>query len=228
MTERNCTILLEYLRSVLYGSREMTLDVRQLDEPFRELGREMQFLSVMTERLREQERQLRQKEERANKEKEKLTSKAYLDTLTGIPNRLYFEEKMVQIMEECRHFTICYADLDNLKAVNDRFGHRAGDSYICEFVFRVRSRIREYDVFCRIGGDEFCLVFPECHMEIADQKMLKVLQEFTDYGAPLFQASFSYGLVEIAPDDERRTLDEILSEADTKMYQMKRTHKEKQ
>lgn len=227
MKERNCEILLEYLRNVLYGSGDMSLDLQQLDVPFRELGQELQFLPVMAERMREQERLLRQKEERAIREQEKLTSKAYQDALTGIPNRLYFEEKMVQIMEECRHFTICYMDLDNLKVVNDRFGHRAGDSYICEFVSRVRARIREYDVFTRIGGDEFCLVFPECHMEVADQKMQKVLAEFADYGMPLFQASFSYGLIEIAADGERRSLDEILAEADEKMYRMKRKHKEK-
>lgn len=225
MKNRNCEILLEYLRCTLYGSESMELNLQQLDEPFRELGREMQILPKLAERLREQERQLRQKEEKATKEQEKLTSKAYLDTLTGIPNRLYFEEKMGQIMEECRHFTLCYVDLDDLKGVNDRFGHRAGDSYICEFVFRVRSRIREYDVFTRIGGDEFCLVFPECHKTAADQKMMKVLQEFGDYGAPDYQASFSYGLVEIAVEEEQRTLEEILSEADDKMYQMKRMHK---
>ncbi|MGN0157931.1 MAG: GGDEF domain-containing protein [Brotaphodocola sp.] len=228
MKDKNCEILLEYLRNILYGSGDMVLDWEHLDEPFQELGREMQRLPVMAEQLREKERQLRQKEEWALKEQKKLTGKAYVDALCNIPNRLYFVEKMGQIIRECMHFTMCYVDLDNLKAINDRFGHREGDDYICEFVSKVRARIREYDLFCRIGGDEFCLVFPECHMEAVGKKMEKILEEFADYGAPHFRASFSYGLIEMKDEENRPTLEELMADADEKMYQMKREHKAKE
>lgn len=158
-------------------------------------------------------------------EKERLASKAYRDSLTGIRNRLYFEETMARILSENIEFTLCYIDLDHLKMVNDEYGHRAGDAYICRFADLIRSQIRDYDLFARIGGDEFCVVFLECREKVAAQKMARILEVFQQDRTYGCVSSFSYGLVEAGEPSETYTLDEILSRADAKMYEMKRRHK---
>ena len=97
----------------------------------------------------------------------------------------------------------------------------------------VRSRIREYDIFARIGGDEFCLVFLECRKDVAARKMKQILEEFMCIGVDIVSNesrivfSFSYGLIEEAGESAPKTVDEILSLADKKMYEMKRLHKRK-
>lgn len=158
-------------------------------------------------------------------EKEKLTSRAYRDALTGIQSRLYFEEAMAQVLAQGMFFTLCYIDLDHLKQVNDEYGHREGDAYIRRFAELVRTRIREYDLFARIGGDEFCVVFLECHEEVAARKMAWILDEFEQDQTSSYNSSFSYGLIEVDSREEISTLDEILSHADARMYEMKREHK---
>lgn len=158
-------------------------------------------------------------------EKEKLTSKAYHDALTGIQSRLYFEEAMAQVLAQGMYFTLCYIDLDHLKQVNDEYGHREGDAYIRRFTEQVHARIREYDLFARIGGDEFCVVFLECHEEVAARKMAWILDEFEQNPANTYDSSFSYGLIEVDSSEEESSLDEILSHADARMYEMKREHK---
>lgn len=241
MKNESCEMLLAYLRSILYDSEIKTLDLQQLDEPFQELGAEMQVLQKTVERMQSYSEALSHagfSESGAfasiitdirneQLEREKLASKVYRDSLTGIQNRLYFEEKMAQMQKDRKWFALCYIDLDDLKQVNDRYGHRAGDEYIRTFVSMVRPKIREYDVFARIGGDEFCVVFPECREQVAEQKMEKILQEFSQRREGDLAAGFSYGVLAVGREGEKWPLDEVLAQADAKMYEMKREHKER-
>lgn len=156
-----------------------------------------------------------------------LTSKAYHDPGTGIKNRLFFEEYMETILREKQEATLCYFDLDGLKYVNDTFGHLEGDMYIQNFVELIKRNFRTGDTFARTGGDEFCLVLTGCIKELMDRKMGEILKEFQTSDFADYQCSFSYGIVEIAGKDNRKSLDEILQVADGIMYECKRRNKKK-
>lgn len=90
---------------------------------------------------------------------------AYSDPLTGAWNRRYFDQFLAGALTEAReqrhNVTILVFDIDNFKSYNDRFGHEAGDEILIETVRLLRSVIRPTDRVCRIGGDEFAVIFHE-------------------------------------------------------------------
>lgn len=96
-------------------------------------------------------------------QQEKIQFLAYHDHLTKLPNRLLLLERMHQLFSSCKRHggaIICMIfDLDNFKTVNDSIGHDVGDLLLKEFVERILPMVRAEDIFCRIDGDEFVLVF---------------------------------------------------------------------
>jgi two-component system cell cycle response regulator len=102
-------------------------------------------------RLRDQQAQLR--------------AAAFTDPLTGAYNRRYFERFLASALEQARtarrNVTIMLFDIDDFKVYNDRYGHDAGDEILRETVKLMRSTIRPTDRVCRIGGDEFAVIFYE-------------------------------------------------------------------
>lgn len=156
-----------------------------------------------------------------------LTSKAYHDPGTGIKNRLFFEEYMSMLLKDKRDATLCYLDLDGLKYVNDTYGHLEGDMYIQNFVELIKQNFRSEDTFARTGGDEFCLVLSGSIKELIERKLAEILHEFQTKDFAEYQCSFSYGVVAIDGEENKRTLDEILHDADALMYACKRRNKEK-
>ncbi|MBD5393120.1 MAG: diguanylate cyclase [Lachnospiraceae bacterium] len=157
----------------------------------------------------------------------KLRMKAYQDPGTGIRNRLYFEERMAEILASEENAILCYMDLDGLKTVNDQFGHLEGDEYIRSFVSIIEQNFRSSDEFARIGGDEFALILFNCGRELALQKLAETLDSFTINNDKNYLSSFSYGIVEIDSDSRRKSLEEIIRLADEEMYICKRAHKAK-
>jgi diguanylate cyclase (GGDEF)-like protein len=90
---------------------------------------------------------------------------AHTDSLTGLYNRRYWEpelERYVELYKRYRHpFAILMIDFDNLKWVNDTFGHPAGDTALTHLATVMRMNIRDVDIPCRFGGDEFLILMPE-------------------------------------------------------------------
>jgi diguanylate cyclase (GGDEF)-like protein len=83
------------------------------------------------------------------------------DPLTGLPNRMLFLERLesaLQSTEPTAGFTLAYVDIDGFKAVNDTYGHRAGDELLQAIAGRLLSRVRDTDTVARIGGDEFAIL----------------------------------------------------------------------
>jgi diguanylate cyclase (GGDEF)-like protein len=84
------------------------------------------------------------------------------DTLTGLPNRALFEERLERSVHEAQltqqTFAVLFVDLDLFKRVNDTFSHRVGDLFLCEVANRMKTAVRPHDVVARIGGDEFTIV----------------------------------------------------------------------
>lgn len=153
-----------------------------------------------------------------------LTSKAYMDSGTGIFNRLYFEEQVDQILEKRKEFIFGYLDLDGLKYVNDKFGHLEGDQYIQSFVSLIKSKIRSSDIFARIGGDEFAVIFSGCPEHVARDKLQKMLTAFIGENEKPYPRSFSYGLVAVN-GKEQMTRAEMIKQADAAMYCCKQENK---
>ncbi len=161
-----------------------------------------------------------------------LISEAHSDNLTGIGNRTYgFKTLKKSIQEASKHpVSLCYLDFDNLKKVNDTYGHSEGDEFIKLIVKTISSSIRKDDIFARMGGDEFMLLFTQTSYETCLRIMhtinAKVNSLNTTFGLP-YKLDFSYGIVQINADDDY-DIDYYLAQADKKMYLHKKTKRDEQ
>lgn len=190
------------------------------------LGEFSEAFNTMTEQLRERELLLIEEAERKKNEAMQMKDKAYRDMLTGIGNRLYFEQCMEKIIEKKGTLTLSYMDLDHLKYVNDHFGHIEGDTYIRGFVRNIRDVINEEAYFVRIGGDEFCIVQEGKLRDRIEEKLSLALRTFEEENRTKYPAGFSYGVLEIDLEKENLSVNQILMQADAIMYQQKKMHKE--
>src|SRR5205085_3630957 len=96
---------------------------------------------------------------------------AYTDALTEIPNRRFYYERLLQEIARARRsgspLTLALVDLDLFKEINDDVGHRGGDQVLKFFSQFVRVNLRQEDIVCRIGGDEFAIILPDTSAENA-------------------------------------------------------------
>lgn len=159
---------------------------------------------------------------------ELLRRKAQRDPLTGIGNRSYFLEKAEDLIEKEINLVFCYCDLDHLKYINDHFGHGEGDWYIRHFVQTVESQIRKEDIFARVGGDEFCIVLPNCPLQTAKEKIQNIHALFSGEKTRAYPKSFSCGMIEVPKDHEQINIADIIRQADSVMYLQKKKHQESQ
>ena len=139
----------------------------------------------------------------------------YMDALTGVYSRRYFEDEIKNKTNTAR---VAVIDMDYLKVINDTYGHRAGDHAIEMMVNVIRQNIRKTDSLIRYGGDEFLLILPEISKDSFNEK-LKMIQEkihdtaIADYGN--LRLSVSIGGV-ITRDGE--SIEEAVLRADRLMY----------
>src|SRR3989339_869600 len=99
---------------------------------------------------------------------------AYLDPLTGIHNRRYYEQRILEEINRAqRHpdqvFSLVLIDLNDFKVINDSFGHAKGDEVLRRFSAFLTSNIRAQDICCRFAGDEFVIILPSTVKEEAQQ-----------------------------------------------------------
>ena len=153
------------------------------------------------------------------------------DELTGLANRRGFEMLGERLLAAARSLelplAILYADLDNLKPINDRLGHEAGDKAIAEAGRLLEDTLRGSDLIARLGGDEFCAVLVDADPEAAPAALARLEEALarrnaeTDEG---FDLSLSLGY-ETAPPDDERSLWELAAAADEAMMETKRSRK---
>jgi diguanylate cyclase (GGDEF)-like protein len=145
---------------------------------------------------------------------------AYTDVLTEIPNRRFYYERLTQEVARTRRndhdLTIALVDLDHFKELNDRSGHRAGDQVLKFFAQFLRANLRQEDVVCRMGGDEFALLLPDTAVESAKVLLERVRQkldriELSIDGRMRCELSFSCGL---ASYESGLLTEDLIEEAD--------------
>lgn len=139
---------------------------------------------------------------------------------TAINSRYFYDLAQMEMNRSQRNqhpFTIAYIDLDNFKAVNDRFGHVEGDQVLIALVSSVSKVIRKSDFIARLGGDEFAVLFPETDQEAARIIFSKIQNSFAEaVQQKNWSVTFSVGILtcRVAP----QTTDELIRIADELMY----------
>lgn len=159
------------------------------------------------------------------KMQKRLFEQATTDTLTGLPNRLLFEDRLKQTItglkrDKEKKATLLFVDLDGFKQVNDTFGHLVGDELLQVVAERLRTMSREVDTVARLSGDEFAVILVDTTTEGAvkvAEKMVGRLSRVFEIDNKEIQISASVGIVEIS--HER---DQTMREADDAMYTSKR------
>jgi len=162
---------------------------------------------------------------------EQLEYMAHFDVLTKLPNRTLLTDRIDRGLARCRRIqrmlAVAFLDLDGFKAINDQYGHDAGDHLLTTVAQRFVATLREEDSIARIGGDEFVVVLTD--LEYLDQalpiltRLLHVAAEPVQVGADLLQVSASIG-VTVYPQDDVEA-EHLLRHADQAMYVAKQSGK---
>ncbi len=163
----------------------------------------------------------------ANRRNEQLSSMAYVDRLTDVPNRRYFEEISETINAAPEHalpLALCMIDIDHFKNLNDKLGHTQGDRCLRVVATAIRNQLRQNsDMLARYGGEEFVLVLPntsaEQAREIIERVRLAVLSlNHPNPGTALEAVSISAGL---AVTEHLMSVELLLQQADEALYRAK-------
>ena len=148
---------------------------------------------------------------------------ADLDALTGLHNRRYFHETLSREVTRAqrygRRLALVVVDLDDFKAINEKIGHLAGDGVLAEAAERIKSVVRNSDIACRVGGDEFAVILPESGIGQADQLYRRIQTAVTS--RPIGQVprlDLSAGIAELGETDDGTT---IFERADEALYRAK-------
>jgi diguanylate cyclase (GGDEF)-like protein len=153
---------------------------------------------------------------------------AVTDELTKLYNRRGFlfigNQAYALAKRQKKRMAVLFADLDGLKAINDKHGHERGDDAIREFGAVLKATVRATDVTARLGGDEFVALLYDVddgHIASVERRVRDALDAWTARGTSVYRLAASVGFARPALDDER-PLEGILQEADEMMYEKKR------
>lgn len=163
---------------------------------------------------------------------EKLQKLAHFDILTGCCSRGYglalLDEHIKTANRKKTPVLLLYLDVDDLKYINDTFSHQEGDKGLREAVKLFKSTLREVDSICRIGGDEFLLIFPDSSLNdapIIRERLSKNLEKLNQKLAKPYRIDFSIGLSVYDPSNPL-SIEELIKIADENMYKEKKKKKE--
>ncbi len=159
-------------------------------------------------------------------EREQLNARAFFDSLTGLPNRTLFDERLKRSIARVRRENGCsavlYYDLNKFKPINDTYGHDVGDAVLVEFARRLSITIRDTDTVARLGGDEFCIILERLRgsdeARVAETRLAEAMAAPFCIGEHRFELSASVGSSVITPNT---TAEEVVRSADQAMYDAK-------
>jgi diguanylate cyclase (GGDEF)-like protein len=152
---------------------------------------------------------------------------ATMDDLTKIPNRRGFIAHCRNSLTTCarqgRPTSLAFFDLDELKPINDKFGHAEGDKALVVFADLIRNTFRDTDAYARLGGDEFAVLLTQTSMGQAEEIVARLRQSVETYNLNAnlgYEISFCEGIVTLEPDHDR-SIEALLMQADSLMYKKK-------
>ena len=159
--------------------------------------------------------------------RERLSKLAYYDTLTQLPNRVLFQDRISQTIAQAKRddtgFALILADLDDFKAVNDTMGHAIGDKLLVKVAERLQQATRASDTVARLGGDEFAMILmhadePQQVATLSSHILDSLSQPYKINGLEI-TSSVSLGVTFWPIDGD--SIDELLKNADVAMYRAK-------
>lgn len=157
--------------------------------------------------------------------------KAETDLMTGVLSReaglTYLKEEMMNSVVKGHDLTVAYIDINDLKVVNDKYGHKEGDRLIKVMSGIIQNNLREFDVITRLGGDEFMVIFRKCNILQARKVWYRITDEFlktNTNGEYNFKISASVGFTEYHPSKHPSVI-QLIHEADEAMYLQKKSIK---
>ena len=170
---------------------------------------------------------------------ERLRRLAYVDPLTGVGNRARFEEALQGAIGTPDHentvIALFFVDIDNFRAVNDSFGHRVGDRYLCEAVVRLQRFVPDDALLCRYGGDKFAVLLEQVpawdsetirsHLRDCGGRILQGMAEPFELDGNWLPMSVSLG-ASVFPSDGQN-VEQLISSAEAAMYLAKRQGRNK-
>ena len=157
---------------------------------------------------------------------------AHYDTLTGCCNRGYgmgLLEQQIKLAHRKKYpLLLAYIDIDKFKYINDTFGHKEGDIILKEVVKFFKSILRDIDIICRLGGDEFLLIFPDSSLDDAPlirERLSKNLEKLNQKLTKPYKIDFSIGL-SCYNSSNPLSIEELIRIADENMYEEKKKKEE--
>ncbi len=162
--------------------------------------------------------------ERLESEREAMRRSALTDPLTGVANRRSFlsriEYEISRHNRARRRFGVVMLDLDGFKALNDRFGHPAGDDLLRDVAAAIAQAVRDQDTVARMGGDEFCVLAPETDIGGTSQLADRIMRAVSSVTAGVDALGASTG-VAVFPTDGKTTM-LLIEAADQRLLDAKR------
>jgi diguanylate cyclase (GGDEF)-like protein len=209
---RPIAALAQFTRRIGQGDYTEAIEVSHNDE----IGQLAQAFNVMQEGIAQRER--------------RITELAYMDRLTGLPNRALFSDRLQQAIASAQRngkpLAVMMMDLDRFKYVNDTLGHPIGDMLLCEVAKRLRATLqRQTDTVARLGGDEFAVLLPSDDLPAARllaTRMLCALEQPIMIEGQLVDVGASIGIVTFPANGADMNV--LLRRADIAMYVAKRSN----
>jgi len=161
----------------------------------------------------------------------KLREMSNSDELTGLYNRRGFyaiSQQQLKVANRAkREVALLFADMDKFKSINDQWGHQKGDEALVAMADILKQTFRESDLIARISGDEFALLLidtPEKNLSIVFNRLQKNIDAFNIHPGVMFNLSLSVGMA-VYDHDRPCSIDELLKQADRRMYEQKQRKK---
>jgi len=164
-----------------------------------------------------------------NKAQKKMVEMSTRDELTGLYNRRFLNEVLEKEVARAKRYgedlSLCMMDLDHFKKINDTYGHTAGDMVLSNFAWIVKTGLRQSDLCCRYGGEEFAAILPKTNLHQAleaAERIRKMLLEYQfQYNRHEFYCTVSIGIASYNPDWETPSI-KLVEAADQALYRAKK------